>query len=82
MSHKQIVLSSDPEAIMVQSAEMETERTLLSVAMEGLDNPTSLHIPELDSLIPPPDTSNVPSDEKVTDLTTSVCPERTAFDCL
>jgi hypothetical protein len=54
--------------------------------MEGLDNPTSLDIPELTVLSSLPDTRNVPSDEKARDLTQSVCPERTdvedSSDCI
>jgi hypothetical protein len=50
MSHKQIVLSSDPEAMMAESGEMETLQTVL-VAREVLDNSTSLYVPKLDNIV-------------------------------
>jgi hypothetical protein len=50
--------------------------------MEGLDNTTSLDIPELDSLSSLPDTSDLPSDEKVTHLTQQYGQEEQPSDCL
>ena len=79
MFHKQIFPSTDPEAIVVQSTEMETDQTHpLGPENVFIAPPvcTSQSLAVLSSL---PDTSKVPSGEKVRQFTSPVCPERTAF---
>ena len=73
-----MVLSRDPEAIVVQSDEMETERTQWVWPQKVLITPPVCTSQSLRVLSLLPDTSDVPSGEKVRDLTQLVCPERTA----
>ena len=76
MFHKQIVLSKDPEAIVVESTEMETDQTQSEWPEKVFTTPpvcTSQSL-TVSSLLP--DTSEVPSDEKTTQYTGCVCSER------
>ena len=78
ISHKQTVSSLDPEAIIVQSAEIETDQTSLVWPWKVLITPpvcTSQILTVSSSL---PDTSNVPSSEKVRQNTHLACPENAA----
>src|SRR6266478_446768 len=77
-SHKRIVLSEDPEAIVVQSDEMETERSLSVWPRKVLITPPVWTSQSLRVRSSPPDTRDDPSEEKARDSTQPVCPERTA----
>ena len=77
MLHNRIVSSLDPEAIAVKSAEMETDQTRSEWPKKVLTIPPVCVSQSLTVLSKLPDTSEVPSDEKTTHLTYSVCPERT-----
>ena len=76
MSHKQIVQSPDPEAILAESGEIETECTQCVWPWKVLTTPPVCISQSLTVLSLLPDMRDLPFDEKVTDLAQPVCPER------
>ena len=78
MFHKRIVPSLDPEAIAVESAEMETEKTQCVWPKKVLTTPPVCISQSLTVLSELPDTSEAPLEEKTTQFTLPVCPGRTA----
>ena len=72
----QIVVSPDPEAIVAQSGEMETDHTQSVCPWKVLTIPPVWISHRLMALSLLPDTRKAPSDEKVRASTESVCLER------
>src|ERR1700753_3010505 len=78
MFHIWIVLSEEPEAIIAESNEMETEVTLSEWPEKALTTPPVCVSQSITILSLLPDAANFPSDEKQTEVTQSLCPKRTA----